>query len=74
MSKPPKKLRGRPTTDEKGNATWKWVGEGGTVETDVIKSLGEGLSLESAPQQGERRPLQSVAFAGQGKAEGPLTR
>lgn len=51
MSKPPKKLKGRPATDERGNATWKWVGEGGTVETDLIKALGEGLSLEPAPQK-----------------------
>jgi len=51
MSKPPKKLKGRPATDDRGNATWKWVGEGGTVETDLIKALGEGLSLEPAPQK-----------------------
>lgn len=52
MSKPPKKPKGRPATDERGNATWKWVGESGKeVGTDLIKALGEGLSLESPPQK-----------------------
>jgi hypothetical protein len=56
MSKPPKKLKGRPATDARGNATWKWVGEAGTVETDLIKALGEGLSLEPAPQKANVDP------------------
>jgi hypothetical protein len=51
MSKPPKKLQGRPATDERGNSTWKWVGESGTeVETGLVRQLGEGLSLEGPPQ------------------------
>lgn len=70
MSKPPKKLRGRPTTDEKGNATWKWVGEGGTVETDVIKSLGEGLSLESAPQKENVDPYSQSPLQDKEKPKG----
>jgi len=52
MSKPPKKLKGRPATDARGNSTWKWVGESGTeVEMERVKALGEGLSLESPPQK-----------------------
>lgn len=52
MSKPRKKLRGRPTTDERGNSTWKWVGETETaVETERVKALGEGLSLEPPAQK-----------------------
>ena len=52
MSKPPKKLKGRPATDERGNSTWKWMGESETeVETGRVKALGEGLSLEPPPQK-----------------------
>jgi hypothetical protein len=52
MSKPRKKLKGRPATDAKGNATWAWGGESGAeVETGLIKELGEGLSLESPPEK-----------------------
>jgi FHA domain-containing protein len=52
MSKPPKKLKGRPATDERGNSTWKWVGDTGTeIETEHVKALGEGLSLEAPPQK-----------------------
>jgi hypothetical protein len=52
MSKPRKKLKGRPATDARGNATWKWGGESeGEVETGLIRALGEGLSLESPPEK-----------------------
>jgi len=52
MSKPRKKLQGRPATDARGNATWKWGAEGGAeVETGMIQALGEGLSLESPPEK-----------------------
>ncbi len=52
MSKPRKKLKGRPATDAKGNVTWKWGGESGAeVATGLIKALGEDLSLESPPEK-----------------------
>jgi hypothetical protein len=52
MSKPRKKLKGRPATDAKGNATWNWGGESGVeVATGLIKALGEELSLESPPEK-----------------------
>jgi hypothetical protein len=50
MSQPPKKLKGRPATDARGNPTWKWAGENGTVETTAVRALGEGLSLAPAPE------------------------
>jgi len=70
MSKPPKKLKGRPATDERGNATWKWVGEGGTVETDLIKALGEGLSLEPPPQKVSVDPYSQSPSQNQEKPKG----
>jgi FHA domain len=51
MSKPRKKLTGRPATDAKGNATWKFGDSDAEVETGLIKALGEGLSLESPPEK-----------------------
>jgi hypothetical protein len=66
VSKPRKKLKGRPATDARGNATWKWGGEGETeVETALIRALGEGLSLESSPEKVvvHSRALESLACA-----------
>ena len=54
MSKPPKKLKGQPAIDARGNPTWKWAGENETVETDLVRALGEGLSLEPASGQANR--------------------
>jgi hypothetical protein len=52
MSKPRKKLKGRPATDAKGNATWNWGGDSkGEVTTGLIKALGDELSLESPPEK-----------------------
>jgi FHA domain len=52
MSKAPRKLKGRPATDERGNATWKWGGESeAEVETTQVRALAEGLSLEPSPQK-----------------------
>jgi hypothetical protein len=45
--KMPSKLSGRAVADEKGNQKWVWDSEGDTVDTAVIRSLGEGLSLEA---------------------------
>jgi hypothetical protein len=45
MSKPRKQLKGQPTTDARGNATWKWSGDA-TVNTAQVEELADGLSLE----------------------------
>ena len=44
------KLSGRAVVDAKGNQTWVWDTEGETVDTAVVRALGEELTLEgSAP-------------------------
>jgi len=50
MSKLPKKPTGRPTTDDRGNATWKWAGD--TIDNARVKRLGDELSLDSPPAPG----------------------
>lgn len=46
VSKPRKKLKGRPTFDDRGNAIWKFAGEGEReVRTERVKALSDGLSL-----------------------------
>ena len=52
MSKPPKKLRGRPAFDDRGNAIWKFSGRSETeVETGCVRALADGLSLEAPPKE-----------------------
>jgi len=43
VSKPRKKLKGRPTFDARGNAVWKF---GREADTESVQALAEGLSLE----------------------------
>jgi hypothetical protein len=45
MSKPRKKLTGRPVIDDRGYSTWQWGGAD-EVETEKVQTLSEGLSLE----------------------------
>src|SRR4051812_35430596 len=45
----PNKLSGRAVADEKGNQEWVWDSEGGNVDTTVVRSLGEELTLEGPP-------------------------
>jgi len=40
------RLSGRAVADAKGNQTWVWDSEGETVDTAVVRALGEGLTLE----------------------------
>ena len=47
--KVPNKLSGRAVADEKGNQRWVWDSEGGNVDTAVVRSLGEELTLEGPP-------------------------
>ena len=42
----PSKLSGRAVADEKGNQKWVWDSEGENVDTAVVRSLGEELTLE----------------------------
>jgi|HubBroStandDraft_1064217.scaffolds.fasta_scaffold00558_16 hypothetical protein len=71
MSKAPKKLVGRPATDERGNSTWKWVGESGTeIETGLVKALGEGLSLEPVPQKVNLDPYSQTPSQSKEKTKG----
>jgi hypothetical protein len=70
MPKPPKKLKGKPATDERGNASWKWVGEDGPIKTDVVKALGEGLSLEPPSQKVSVDPYNQSTSPAKKKAKG----
>jgi hypothetical protein len=57
VSKPRRKLQGRPTFDDQGNAVWTFAGEGGReVETESVQALAEGLSLESPSQNQKGSP------------------
>jgi hypothetical protein len=42
------KLSGRAVADEKGNQKWVWNSEGENVDTTIVRSLGEGLTLEGS--------------------------
>ena len=54
-SKPPaRKPTGRPVSDDRGNASWEWTGDG-ELNTERLNALTEGLAVaEGAPP--ERRP------------------
>ena len=71
MSKPPPRPKGRPATDERGNSTWKWDGEGeARVETALIRALGEGLSLEPPPQNVDLDPYSQSTSPGKETTKG----
>jgi hypothetical protein len=71
MSKPPQRPKGRPATDERGNSTWKWEGESEThVETALVRALGEGLSLETPPQNVDLDPYSQSSSHGKEKTKG----
>lgn len=42
------KLSGRAVADEKGNQKWVWQSDGDDVDTAVVRSLGEGLTLDGS--------------------------
>jgi hypothetical protein len=70
MSKPRRKLKGRPTFDDRGNAIWKFAGEGEReVGTESVKALAEGLSLEGS-QQRDPDPYNKALSQGEEKARG----
>jgi hypothetical protein len=71
MSKAPKKLKGQPATDARGNSTWKWVGESGTeIATDLVKALGEELSFAPAPQKANLDPYSQSPSQSKEKTKG----
>jgi len=71
MSKSPRKLKGRPATDDRGNATWKWSGESESeIETTQIKALAEGLSLERPAQKVEPDPYNQSTSQGKEATRG----
>src|SRR5579863_7560617 len=69
MSKPHKKLKGRPATDERGNAIWKWAGET-EVETGHLEALAEGLSLETPPRDAGLNPYSQPISPGEQQTKG----
>lgn len=71
MPKPPKKLKGRPTFDDRGNAIWKFAKEGGReVETNSVKALAEGLSLERTSEKWSPDPYNQELAQGKEKTRG----
>jgi hypothetical protein len=46
------KLSGRAVADAKGNQTWIWESEGESVDTAVVRALGEELTLEGPATAG----------------------
>lgn len=71
MSKPRRKLKGRPTFDARGNAIWKFVREGEReVETKSVQALAEGLSLEAPSQKRDPDPYNQALGQGNEKTKG----
>jgi len=71
MTKPPKRLKGQPATDERGNSTWKWVGESETeVQTGLVRALGEGLSLAPLPEKLDLDPYSQSTSQSKEKTKG----
>ena len=56
MPKPPRKLKGRPTFDARGNVTWKFAEKSGEIGTESVRALADGLSLEAPSQESSPDP------------------
>jgi len=69
VSKPRRKLTGRPTTDTRGNSTWKWAGED-EVETTSIKALADGVAFEAPHQEVDLNPYNQSTSQREGKTKG----
>jgi hypothetical protein len=65
VTEPPKKLKGRPTFDARGNVTWKFAEKSGAeVGTEAVRALADGLSLEGPSQEVSPDPYnQTLAHA-----------
>jgi FHA domain len=71
VSKPPRKLKGRPTFDARGNAVWQFSGKGAReVATESVKALAEGLSLERPSHKSSPDPYNQVLDQGKEKIRG----
>jgi hypothetical protein len=71
VPKPPKKLKGRPTFDARGNAIWKFTENSGVeIETENVKALGEGMSLEGLSQEASPDPYNQALAQGKEKSKG----
>jgi FHA domain len=71
VSKPRRKLKGRPTFDDRGNAVWKFAGEGEReVQTESVQALAEGLSLEGSSQKTDPDPYNQALAQGKEKTRG----
>jgi FHA domain len=71
VSKRRRKLKGRPTFDNRGNAIWKFAGEGGReVETKSVQALAEGLSLQGPSQKRSPDPYNQALAEGEEKIRG----
>lgn len=70
MSKPPKKLEGRPAFDDRGNATWEWAAKDPTeITMGRLKALAEGLSFEALPEQSSPDPYNQALLEGTEKTK-----
>lgn len=71
VSKPRRKLKGRPIFDDRGNAVWKFAGEGEReVQTESVQALAEGLSLEGSSQKTDPDPYNQALAQGKAKTRG----
>jgi hypothetical protein len=71
VPKPPSKLKGRPTFDARGNVTWKFSERTGVeLQTESVKALADGLSLEGASQEACPDPYNQAPAPGKEKTKG----
>jgi hypothetical protein len=67
----PKKLKGRPTFDARGNVIWKFAEKSGAdVGTESLRALADGLSLEGSCQEASPDPYNQALAEGKGKPPG----
>ena len=70
VPKPPRKLKGRPTFDARGNASWKFGGKSGAeVRTASVIALADGLSLEGPSQAPSPDPYNQALAQGKDKVK-----
>ena len=71
MSKPPKKLEGRPAFDDRGNATWEWAAKDPTeITMGRLKGrLLRDCRLEALPEQSSPDPYNQALLEGTEKTK-----
>lgn len=71
MPKPPKKLKGRPTFDARGNAVWKFAENGDAeIGTENVRALADGMSLEGGSSEASPDPYNQALAQGKEKSRG----